>query len=194
MWSPFRWSRLSARLRRPRSLGILYEYFLGDVYAMPSLVHVLIGLGGTALVVGAMALWQHAPQQPSSLSGGFTSAPSPRMVGNSALSHGGPSPNSKMATGFAAARFQIGQKLIVAATDDVSRTATLLPLPPNHATSAPTFAKTQIVSSGTVVFVSGIQAIEPVTAHTEQYYQVTMSDGKKGWLPEHALRPATNRE
>lgn len=192
MWSPFRWSRLSARLRRYCSLGILYEYFLGKVRVMPSLVHVLIGLGGTALVVGALALWQHAPQQPSSISDGFTSTLSPRMVGNSALSHGGSSPNSKMAIGRAAAHFQIGQKLIVAATDDVSRTAILLPLPPNRATSSSTSAKTRIVSSGTVVFVSGIQVIEPATAHTEQYYQVTMSDGEKGWLPEHALRPETN--
>jgi len=157
---------------------------------MPSRVHVLIGLGGAALVVGVMALWQHTPQQPSSLAGGFTSTP--RMVGNSALSHGGPSPNSRMATGLAAAQFQIGQKLIVAATDTVSRMATLLPFPPNRAASVSTLAQTRILSSGTVVFVSGIQAIEAVPSQTEQYYEVTIPDGGKGWLPERVLRPATS--
>ena len=97
-----------------------------------------------------------------------------------------------MAIGRAAAHFQIGQKLIVKATDDVSRMVILLPLPPNRATSSSTSAKTRIVSSGTVVSVSEIQAIEPATAHMGQYYQVTMPDGEKGWLPEHALRPETN--
>ncbi|HKN86501.1 MAG TPA: hypothetical protein VJV04_06570 [Nitrospiraceae bacterium] len=157
---------------------------------MPSFFHLMVGLGGTALVVGVMALWLYEPQPPSSLSSGSMSSPRPRMVGNSALSHGGPSPDSRMSS---PARFQLGQKLIVAAADNISR-ITLLPIPADPATSSSPVGETRHVLPGTVVFVSGMQAIEPVPSQTEQYYEVTIPDGGKGWLPERVLRPATSGE
>lgn len=189
MWSSFSWSRLPARLRRHCSLGILYQCILGELQIMPSCFHLTVGLGGTALVVGFMAFWLHEPQPPSSLSEGFTTF-SPRVVGNSALSHGGPLPNRRMAADPSPAQFQIGQELIVAASDNVSHTTTLLPFPPNSITSSSTIGETTSLLPGTVIFVSGIQAIEPAAGRTEQYYQVTTSDGRKGWLSERVLRTA----
>lgn len=163
---------------------------------MPSFFHLTVGLGGTAVVVGIMALWLHEPQQSSSLSAESMSSPRPRIVGNSALSHGGPLPNSSMAAGLPLAQFQIGQKLVVAAADNISRTVILLPLPPGSTTSSSTVGERRILLPGTVAFVSGMQSIEPAPGHTkqhtEQYYEVTIPDGGKGWLSERVLRPATN--
>ena len=191
MWSSFSWSRLPARLRRHCSLGILYQCILGELRFMPSFFHLTVGLGGTALVVGFMAFWLHEPQPPSSLSEGFTTS-SPRVVGNSTLSHGGPSPNRRMAADLSAAQYQIGQKLIVAAADNASHTTTLLPFPPNSITPSSTIGETTSLLPGTVIFVSGIQGIEPAAGRTEQYYQVTTSDGRKGWLSERVLRPSSD--
>jgi hypothetical protein len=159
---------------------------------MPSFFHLTIGFGGTVLVVGIMALWLHEPQPSSSLSAESLSSPRPRSVGNSALSHGGPLSNSRTAVGVPLAQFKIGQKLIVAAADNVSHTIILLPLPPASTTFSSTVGERRIVSPGTVVFVSGMQSIEPPPTHTEQYYEVTIPDGGKGWLSERVLRPATN--
>jgi hypothetical protein len=155
---------------------------------MPSLFHLMMGLGGTALVVGVMTLWLHTPQQPP-LDTALTSSPK-KIVGNSALSHGGPSSNSSMAAGLSPVQFQMGQKLIIAGADNISQTITLLSLPPDLATSSSPVAETRIVSPGTVVFISGMRTIEPVPGHTEQYYEVTIPDGGKGWLSERVLRPA----
>ena len=152
---------------------------------MPSFVHLTVGFGGTALVVGIMALWLHEPQQPSSsLSATSLSSPRSRIVGNSALSHGGPLSNTSMAGGAPLAQFKIGQKLIVAAADNVSHTIILLPLPPSSTTSSSIVGERRIVSPGTMVFVIGMQSIEPAPGHTEQYYEVTIPDGGKGWLSE----------
>jgi hypothetical protein len=160
---------------------------------MPSFVHLTVGCGGTALVVGIVALWLHEPQQPSSsLPAESLSSPRPRIVGNSALSHGGPLSNSSMAVGVPLAQFKIGQKLIVAAADNVSHTIILLPLPPSSTTSSSIVGERRIVSPGTMVFVNGMQSIEPAPGHTEQYYEVTIPHGGKGWLSERVLRPTTN--
>lgn len=85
----------------------------------------------------------------------------------------------------------MGQKVMTAAADHVSQTITLLSLPPDPATSSSPVGEMQILSPGTVAFVSGMQAIEPVPGHREQYYEVTTSDGRKGWLSEHVLQPAS---
>jgi hypothetical protein len=149
---------------------------------MPSFVHLTVGFGGSALVVGIMALWLHAPQPPfSSLSVASLSSPKPRIVGNSALSHGRSS-----------CSVQNGQKVIVAAADNVSHTIILLPSPPGSTPSSSIVGERRIVSPGTVVFVNEMQSIEPAPGHTEQYYEVTIPDGGKGWLSEHVLRPTTN--
>jgi hypothetical protein len=160
---------------------------------MPSFFHLTIGFGGTVLVVGIMALWLHEPQPSSSLSAASLSSPRPRIVGNSALSHGGRPPKSSMAVSAPLAQFKIGQKLIVAAADNVSPTIILLPLPPASTTLFSSIVgERRIVSPGTEVFVSGMQSIEPAPGHTEQYYEVTIPHGGKGWLSERVLRPATN--
>lgn len=159
---------------------------------MPSFFHLTIGLGGTALALGAMALWLHEPP-PSSLSGNYTSSPMPRIVGKSALSHGGPAPNSRMPTGLSPARFQLGQKLIVAASDNVTH-ITLLRAPEDLARSSSPVGETRRVLPGTVAIVSGMPAIAPAPSRTEPYYEVTLSDGGKGWLSERVLRPATSED
>jgi hypothetical protein len=160
---------------------------------MPSFVHLTLGFGGTALVVGIMAQWLHEPQQPSSLlSATSLSSPRSRIVGNSALSHGGPLSNTSMAMGVPLAQFKIGQKLIVAAADNVSHTIILLPLPQSSTTSSSIVGERRIVLPGTMVFVNGMQSIEPAPGYTEQYYEVTIPDGGKGWLSERVLRPTMN--
>jgi hypothetical protein len=156
---------------------------------MPSFFHLAAGLGGTAIVVGIMALWLHEPQSPP-LRGAVTSSPK-KMVGNSALSHGGPSPNSSLTAVPSIAQFHTGQRVIVVSAEYGSHTVSLLPSPPDSATSTSTSGVTQTLSGGTVVIVSGMRATEPVPGRTEQYYEVTVPDGRKGWLSERVLRLAT---
>lgn len=160
---------------------------------MPSFFQCMVGLGGTALIVGVIAAWVHEPQQPLSLSSGFASSPKPMMIGNSALSHGGPSSESRTLAPVSSAQFQLGQQLIVAAADSVGH-VTLLTRPSHLRTPASSVSVNESISvvSGTVVLVSGMPATEPVPSQTERYYEVTIPDGRKGWLPEHALHPVTN--
>lgn len=158
---------------------------------MPSLFHLMVGLGGTALAVCATVLWLQKPQQPTAPLHTFPS--SSRMVGKSALSHGGPSPtNSSTASGSFSPAFQIGQKVIVAFEEYPSPTVSLLPSPPDAATSSPASGVTRTLPGGTEVIVSGMRVTERVPGRTEQYYEVTLADGGKGWLSERVLREAAN--
>lgn len=157
---------------------------------MPSFFHVMIGLGGAALAVGITALWLHAPQPPSSSSGTYTT--SPRIVGKSALGHGGPSPNSIQTTAPSPTSFQIGQKVIVASEESASKTVGLLPSLPDSATSSPSSEVTRTLPGGTSAIVSGMRVTEPVPGRPEQYYEVTVADGGKGWLSARVLRRAAN--
>ncbi|MBA2253013.1 MAG: hypothetical protein H0W13_09980 [Nitrospirales bacterium] len=160
---------------------------------MPSFFHLMVGLGGTALAVGATVLWLHESQQPPTLPDTFTS--SSRMVGKSALSHGGPSPtSSRTAAGSFSPVFQIGQKVIVVSEEYASRTVSLLPSPPDSATSTPASGVTRTLPGGTVVSVSGMRVTEQVPGRTEPYYEVTLADGGKGWLSERVLRVAANED
>ena len=193
MWSPFGWSRLVLRLRRYGRFGILYPGSSGEYMAMPSWFHLMVGLGGTALAVGATVLWLHEPQQAPALPNTLTS--SSRMVGRSALSHGGPSlADHPPATGSFSPAFQIGQKVIVASEDYASRTVSVLSSPPDSATSTPPSDVRRTLRDGTVVTVSGMRLIESVPGRTDRYYEVTLADGGMGWLSERVLRTAANEE
>ena len=158
---------------------------------MPSFFHLMVGLGGTALAVGATVLWLQEPQQAPTLPDTFTA--SSRMVGKSALSHGGPSSSPTAAGSFSPA-FQIGQKVIVASEEYTSRTVSLLPSPPNSATSTLASGVTQTLPGGTVAIVSAMHVTERVPGRTERYYEVTLADGGKGWLSEGVLRVAANED
>ena len=150
---------------------------------MPSLFHLMLGLGGTALAIGSTVVWLREPQQAPMLPDTFTS--SSRMVGRSALSHGGPSSSPAAAGSFSPA-FQIGQRVIVAPEGYDSRTVNLLPSPPDSATSIP--GATRALPGGTVVSVRAMQVTERVPGRMERYYEVTLADGGKGWLSERVLR------
>jgi hypothetical protein len=156
---------------------------------MPSLFHLMVGLGGTALAVGATVLWLHEPQQSPTLPDSSSS----RMVGKSALSHGGPSRSPTAAGSFSPA-FQTGQKVIVASEEYTSRTVNLLPSPPDSATSTPASGVTRTLPGGTVVIVSAMHVTERVPGRTERYYEVTLADGGKGWLSERVLRVAASED
>ena len=159
---------------------------------MPSFFHLMVGLGGTALAVGATILWLHEPPQQPTSPDAFT--PSSRMVGKSALSHGALSPTeSLMAAGSFSPAFQIGQKVIVVSEPYASRTVSLLSSPPDSGTSLPT-GVTRTLSAGTGVKVSGMRVIERVPGRAEQYYEVTLPEGGKGWLPGRVLRVAANED
>ena len=157
----------------------------GEQPVMPSLFHLMVGLGGTALAVGATVLWLREPQQAPTLPDTFTS--SSKMVGRSALSHGGPSSSPTAAGSFSPA-FEIGQRVIVAPEEYDSRTVNLLPSPPDSATSPPASGATRALPGGTVVSVSATQITERVPGRMERYYEVTLADGRKGWLSERVLR------
>jgi hypothetical protein len=160
---------------------------------MPSFFHLMVGLGGTALAVGAAALWLHEPPQQPTSPGAFI--PSSRMAGKSALSHGTPSPaESPTAAGSFSRAFQIGQKVIVVSEPYASRTVSLLSSPPDSGTSTPASGVTRTLPGGTVVKVSGMRVIERVPGRAGQYYEVTLPEGGKGWLPERALRVAANED
>jgi hypothetical protein len=152
---------------------------------MPSLFHLMIGLGVTALAIGATVLWLREPQQAPTLPDTLTS--SSRMVGRSALSHGGPS-SSSTATGSFSPAFHIGQRVIIASEEYDSRTVNLLPSPPDLATSTPASGATRSLRGGTVASVSATQVTERVPGRLERYYEVTLADGDKGWLSERVLR------
>jgi hypothetical protein len=70
----------------------------------------------------------------------------------------------------------------------------LLPSPPDSATSPPASGVTRTLPGGTAVIVSGMRVTERVPGRTEQYYEVTLADGGKGWLSEHVLRVAANED
>lgn len=157
---------------------------------MPSFFHVMVGLSGTALAAAVAFLWLHEPQHPPSRSDTFPS--SPRMVGKSALSHGGSTPTGNLTAVPSPTQFQIGQKVIVAAEEHASRPVSLLPSPPDSVTSTSTPGAPRTLSSGTVVIVSGMRATDLLSGRAEQYYEVTVPDGGKGWLSERVLQLATN--
>jgi hypothetical protein len=154
---------------------------------MPSFFHLMVGLGGTALAASAIMLWlQQPPQTPTEAD---TSASSSRMVGNSALSHGGPPRTSgPTAAGSFSPAFQIGQRVIVASEEYASQTVSLLTSPPDSAASVPPSGVTRTLSGGTVVIVGAMRIIERAPGLTEQYYEVVLADGGRGWLPRRGLR------
>lgn len=160
---------------------------------MPSFFHFMVGLGGTALAAAVTFLWVHEPQRPPTSPDTFTS--SSRVVGKSALSHGSlPPASSSTAAGSFSPAFQIGQKVFVASEVYASQWSNLLPSLPDSPTSTPASGLTRTLPSGTVATVSGMRATERVLGHTEQYYEVTLADGSKGWLSERVLRAATNED
>jgi hypothetical protein len=160
---------------------------MGSIGLMPSFFHLMVGLCGTALAAGAIMLWLQQPQHTPTEAD--TAAPSSRMVGNSALSHGGPPPTSgPMAAGSFSPAFLIGQRVIVASDEYVSQTVGLLPSPPDSAASIPASGVTRTLSSGTVVIVGAMRIIERMPGRPEQYYEVVLADGGKGWLPKRVLR------
>lgn len=159
---------------------------------MPSFFHLMVGLGGTALIVGVTLLWLNEPNRLSPLPESLPSSPS-KTVGTSALSHGGPSPSSRIASP-STPHVQIGQKAIVLPDTYGSHTVTLLSSPPHSSTLSFPSESTRALSSGTVVLVTGIKVITPASGQTEQYYEVTLPDGGKGWLSEHVLSQAANSD
>ena len=103
-----------------------------------------------AATVSTRAAAQSAPQQPPQTpTEADTSASSSRMVGNSALSHGGPPPTSgPTAAGSFSPAFQIGQRVIVASDEYASQTVSLLTSPPDSAASVPASRVTRTLSGG----------------------------------------------
>lgn len=156
---------------------------------MPSFHQLMVGLGGTALVAGGVVLWQHGPAQPPSPSGtfGFSS----KTVGNSALRHGEPlsdnTDNGRPAR-LSVTPFHIGQSIVVASAEHVPQTVSLLTSPPDSTASPPQPKETHALSPGMVMVVSGMRILEPLHGRPQPYYEVTFSDGARGWLSEDVLR------
>jgi hypothetical protein len=149
----------------------------------------MVGLGATALVVaGIIMLWQQEPPQPLSQSGVFSSS---KVLGTSALSHGGPSPSRGMAAGTSTAHFHIGQRLIVASAENVPRIVTLLASVPDSTDSPNPSVETRTLSPGHVMIVSGMRLFEPPRGLPQHYYELTFPDGGKGWLADDVLRLTT---
>ena len=189
MWFPPGWSRMVPACEEDVASAYC-QRFIGAPWLMPSFFHLMVGLGGTALAVGIVVLWLHAPPPPSSSSD--TLSTSPRRIGNSTLSHGGPLPDRILTTAPFSSSFQIGQKVIVASEEYASKTVGLLPSPPDSATSSPSSEVPRTLTVGTVAIVSGMRVTEPVPGRPEQYYEVTVPSGAKGWLSARALRQAAN--
>lgn len=139
----------------------------------------MLVLGGVAVVVVALVIWRGEREQlPSGESRPSAALIPSKMIGTSALSHGGSARvrDSHVPTlgGFAGSL--LGQRMVVGQVAKISEQLTVMP--------------------GTEVVVTAV-ADSPQTGsgRAERYYQVRLPDGVIGWLPEGSLRsrPVSDR-
>lgn len=153
---------------------------------MPRLFTYIVLLGLVAAIAVAIAFLRGSPPSASSTSlmeGGTPAKP----FGNTAISHGGPSPTrSEVEAPAGADQMGIGQHVVIKANTP------LLSSIPTGDTGSPSPSDGPSVPAGTAATVVAIApAVPPDTRQVETYYKVQLPDGRAGWIPEHALQTAT---
>ncbi len=129
-------------------------------------------LVAAVVIVVVVAVWLDGRGRGSSPTGG--PAASAKMVGKSALSHGGPALGGDPASpSRPSTLFLVGQTVIVDQPVVVSPSASP--------------AKPRALPIGTEVIISAMSENGP-NGSREPQYEIRSSDGATGWVPERALR------
>ncbi len=129
-------------------------------------------LAGAAVIGVVGVVWLDGRARSSSPTGEATT--SEKMVGKSALSHGGPARGRDSITqGHSSTLFLVGQTVVVDQPVVVSPTASR--------------AKPRALPIGTEVVISAMTENGP-NGSREPQYEIRASDGATGWVPERALR------
>ncbi len=153
---------------------------------MSGFLRTMIAVGVLALLAGVLTLWrQH--ERPVSSSAPSSEGPDPtKVVGASALSHGGPTgPTTKFA-------FPPQEMFPIRPGQRV----TLIEFPPTE-TEADRFAEPVSVHSdvgpaarrsATEVIVTNVETRPAPNGRVEQFFQVRFPDGRSAWVHKNVLR------
>lgn len=161
----------------------------------------LVAFGLIALVAVTVAFLRGGPSvEPPGGSGRLPGLPV-KPIGNTAISHGGPTPARAEGDSLPrrTAPIGLGDRVVVGAVprpgvSPATPIALLAAIPESEPPDLP--ASTATVTSvlpGTVGFVVAIApAVPPDTRQTETYYRIQLSNGLAGWVPERSLHAAAH--
>ncbi|MEW6247730.1 MAG: hypothetical protein AB1555_13620 [Nitrospirota bacterium] len=160
---------------------------------MSGFLRTMIAVGVLALLAGVLTLWRQY-ERPVSSSAPLSEAPDPtKVVGSSALSHGGP-------TGLSTKLAFPPQEML---SIRPGQRVTLIEFPPTE-TEADRFAEPVSVysdvgpaarRSATEVIVTNVETRPAPNGRVEQFFQVRFPDGRSAWVHKNVLRvPASGND
>ena len=154
---------------------------------MCGFVRTMVAVGALALLAGVLTLWRQY-ERPVSPPAPLSEVPDPtKVVGSSALSHGGPpGPSVKLPTPpQETTLIRPGQRV------------TLIEIPATE-TEDDRFAEPVSVHSdvgpparrsATEVIVTNVETRSAPNGRVEQFFQVRFPDGRSAWVHKNVLRP-----
>jgi hypothetical protein len=161
----------------------------------------MVVFGIVALIAGYLAFRQGVMPNPSSRDHQTASGFSSKPIGKTAISHGG-SPEPPAVTGpYSLSTGSIPQGQAILVQHLASAPHDSMPIPILHSiprsSSSPSEdhqgETPQSVKPGTQGIVIGMATLPAAeSSRTRMYYQVRLSDGREGWLPDHVVQVASN--
>ncbi len=153
---------------------------------MYGFLRTMIAFGALALLAGVLTLWRQY-ERPVSSSAPLSGVSDPtKVVGSSALSHGGP-------TGLSTTLASPSQEMLPIRP---GQRVTLIEPPPTE-TEADRFAEPVSVHSdvgpaarrsATEVIVTNVETRPAPNGRVEQFFQVRFPDGRSAWVHKNVLR------
>jgi hypothetical protein len=161
----------------------------------------MAAFGLIALIAVTFAFLRGGPSlEPSGGNGRLPGLPV-KPIGNTAISHGGPTPARAEGDSppQAAAPIALGDRVVVGAVPrpgggPPAPVALLAAVPESEPPELPasTETVTSVLPGAAAIVVAIAPAVPPDTRQNETYYKVQLSNGLAGWVPERSLHLAAH--